>query len=84
MAKTKHRKYYGRTWLTKPRWFTDNRSKAEKSLFVWGHNSDYNCYTLSLLGVVNGLLNKLGLVLVVETNTVTREIKRYYIRKKWW
>jgi hypothetical protein len=84
MAKAKRRKYYGRTWLTKPRWFTKDRRKAEKSFFVWGHNSDYNCYSLSLLGVINGFLDRLGLVLAVETNSVTREIKRYFISKKWW
>lgn len=40
---------YGETLLTRPRWFTFSKRKAEKSLFLYGKRGKLE-YTLSLLG----------------------------------
>lgn len=81
--RTQHR--YGQTFLTSPRWVTCDEEKAENSFFVWGkHSRDIDKYTLSLVGVINGVLNKIGLVLCIETEVETKLIKRKFITKKWW
>jgi len=54
-------------WLKKPRWGTLDNTRAEKSIFQWGANED--SYTLSLLGVINGILplmTRYVLVVVIE------------------
>lgn len=49
-------------FLRKPRRHTYNHDKAEQSRFVWGpcpmhpeHNGLFQCYTLSILGVLHAL-----------------------------
>ena len=74
---------HGETFLTKPRWFTKDKSKAENSLFVWGASSN-RTYTLSPLGVINGLLGWVRLITVLEVDTVTKDIVHWKIVKKWW
>ena len=55
---------YGDTFLTRPRWWTSDAERAERSPFCWVRDdTDLNrdpLYELSLLGVVNGLLDRLG------------------------
>lgn len=79
--KCKQRKH-GETFLTKVRWRTLYEWDADNSMFVYGDDGHY--YTLSLLGVINGFLNKVGLVLVSHVNTKTKEITKWQLRKKWW
>lgn len=43
-----------------------------------------NKYTLSFLGIINGLLSFVRRAVVVEVNLHTKVIEKMYIRKKWW
>lgn len=72
---------HGETFLTKPRWFTKDESKAEDSLFVWGKSSN-RTYTLSLLGVVNGLLAPINLLLAAYLDLSTKEISYWRLKKR--
>lgn len=77
MERTKKR--YGQTFLTKPRWFTDEYFKANNSMFVWGTHG--GSYSLSLLGVLNGLLGLVNLVLVAHIDKDSRLITNWELRK---
>lgn len=78
----KQRKY-GETFLTKVRWTTNRLEKAQKSFFVWGTTDGGETYNLSLLGVVNGLLSRVGLVLVAHVGNYDR-LYHYRLKRKWW
>lgn len=73
------RKKYGKTFLTKVRWRTKDKEKAEKSIFQYGCAPGH--YTLSLLGVLNGLLMKVGLVLYVSVDKYTRDVYGYKLER---
>lgn len=62
--------------LTKPIFYTKNKDKAQKSNFQWKENKDN--YSLSLLGIINGIIIIFDTVLVVEDNN------KIHFRKKWW
>lgn len=66
------------TWLRKPRWFTTNGEKAENSLFQWRFYKQDQRYSLSILGIINGVLPVFGICLVVVDD------KYLEFRKPWW
>jgi hypothetical protein len=81
--KNKLRKH-GETFLTRPRVEEKSELVADISMFVWGYNKEKDCYTLSLLGVINGLLRKIGLIMYCDIDTETKEIIKWHIgRNKW-
>lgn len=67
-------KWYIR-WLRKPLWRTGNMARADRSPFMWVCSDD-EC-TLSLLGIINGILPLVGLVLIDHDS-------RLSITKVWW
>jgi hypothetical protein len=75
-------KLYGDTFLTKPRWFTTDKKKAENSLFIYRNPFDKErpLYRLSIIGVINGLMSKIGLALSVNVY-FTGEIKEYKLTR---
>lgn len=78
---------HGQTFLTRPRWFTRDRARAAASPFQWAPNPRYaRRHTLSLLGVINGILPRLpgALVLVCVMDADTRRILTYKLRRRWW
>lgn len=74
---------YGRSFLTKPISFTQNKTKAEGSIFEYRSFKDVKgeyVYYLSWLGVINGLLP--FFYLTPNTND-DREILGYrFLRKR--
>lgn len=74
---------HGHTILTRPRWFTEDTERADNSFFVWGWYKD-KVYSLSLLGIINGLLNKFGIVMYCDIDMTTKGILKWHIKKKWW
>lgn len=76
------RKRHGNTFLTRPRWVEKDVLKAEKSPFTWGYNKVRGCYTLSLLGVLNGLLKWIRLVVYCDVNRTTKEITKWHMVRK--
>lgn len=84
MMTAKRPKVHGKTFLTRPRWVTYSYKKATTSKFVWGQVNEGAAYTLSLVGIINGILTRVGLVLTVKSNTATHEIYGYQVMKKWW
>ena len=62
---SKSPKTYGKTFLTKPRKSTRDYFVTVESRYVWGHRGK-GVYTLSYLGVINGLLKWVGLALAAE------------------
>ncbi len=69
-------KIYGKTFLTKHRWFSVDLEKVENSFWMWGEterdaNGLYR-FGLSWLGVINGILYHLGdfrrIAAVVDTD----------------
>lgn len=82
-------KVYGWTYLTIPVKFTINKEKAEKSVFQYNsfeHISGTLCFSLSRLGIINGFLSLVGLVLVCDVidQNEWKVIKSYKLIKKWW
>lgn len=71
-------------WLRKDRWFTD-RAGAESSPFVYGVIED-NYAGTSILGVINGILPRFGIVLVCTYETGTgKPVPPYLaIYRRWW
>lgn len=71
-------------WLRKDRWFTD-RAGAESSPFVYGVLGDDYAGT-SILGVINGILPRFGIVLVCTFETDTGKPTPPYlaINRRWW
>lgn len=74
------------TFLTKIRYRTRNKDRVEKCIWQFGKDKETGEYTLSLLGVINGLLPLLPFspVLVVSFDEETKKIKKWWIAKKWW
>lgn len=81
----KKKKLYGKTFLTKPLFRTDDVEKVDKSILVYGDNKD-GTYSTSVMGILNGLLfNPVGLVLLVSvTSGTSQEIVKTRLKKKWW
>lgn len=79
--KTVKQRKHGETFLTKTRWKTSNKRKAEKSFFMWGKEKGYP-YTLSYLGILNGFFIRLGFFLAADVMKVTREIVGWRFHKK--
>lgn len=72
-------------FLRKPRWFTVDPIHAEHSHFQWLKDDQKPPqFSLSLLGVINGILPKFGYCLVAIVDKDTKEGKRLEIRKPWW
>jgi hypothetical protein len=69
--------------LRRPFYRTTDPEKATLPWVVYRLDSE-GVYTLSPLGVLNGLLNKVGLVLVVTVNPDTQTHERIDLRRKWW
>lgn len=65
-------------WLRKPRWRTRSTERADRSPFQWRFVPYRDEYTLSILGVINGVLPVIGLVLL-DVNE-----ERLTITKVWW
>ena len=81
----KRKKIHGKTFLTKPRWYLNSTRKAQDSLWVWSaRDPKSQFHTLSLLGVINGLLSKVKLVLVADTGRDDKVIHGYRLVRKWW
>jgi hypothetical protein len=79
----KKAKKYGESFLTKQR-FSTTIEKAEKSFFVWGWGDPLTgITTTSWVGIINGFLNRVKLVLVADV-AEDKTIQKMYIRKKWW
>ncbi|MER2007442.1 MAG: hypothetical protein ABS939_08310 [Psychrobacillus sp.] len=76
-------KKYKETFLTKTRFVTTDTEKADNSMFHYSEIEEGK-YELSLLGIINGFLSKIGFILVVEIDVDTREIQRHYVTRKWW
>ena len=74
---------YGNTFLTMPRWFTDSEPRAERSIFQWGPRHEGG-YGLSMLGVINGPMSRLGWVLAVHVSDDDGLIQRYTIKRRRW
>lgn len=82
------------TWLRKERWFTTDVELARRSLWQWGESEASRTrresapttpteYGTSVIGVINGLLPRLGVVLTVINDEVP--VPPYIeIRRKWW
>ena len=77
---------YRQDFLTKIRYRSKNKDWAEKCIWQVGTDKKNREHTLSLLGIINGLLPLLPFspVLVVDFDEETKEILRYRIAKKWW
>lgn len=71
-------------FLRKPRFKSNDFNRTSKSPFQWGLSdcSGYH-YQLSLLGMINDVLPKLGIVLVAVLGDVPKD-DRLKIVKKWW
>jgi len=67
----------------KDRWFTDNSEYAARSLWQWSEVKP-GVYGTSILGVINGVLPLLGIVLVAVFDSDTKEPLGFTIKKKWW
>lgn len=76
-------KKYKETFLTKTRFSTNDKTKANNSMFHYLEREKGE-YELSLLGIINGFLGKIGLILVVEIDLDTNKIEKTYITRKWW
>jgi hypothetical protein len=74
-------KKYRSSFLTKGRHYTRDKEKAEKSMFMYRKLRN-NVYSLSLLGIINGFLSKVNLVMYAETDVDTQEILKYKIERK--
>jgi hypothetical protein len=68
-------------FLLKDRWFTGDQVRARQSRWQYSKvNLRADVYGTSLLGVINGFLPSVGLVLVVEDVGGWR----LRLRRKWW
>lgn len=73
-------KAYGHTWLTRPRGFTRDLAEAESHIWIYGPcdwPGGEGWYSTSRLGMLNGLLRYVGLV--VRGATVTVGPGRYIV-----
>jgi hypothetical protein len=63
---------------------TDNERRAASSFFIWGDRAEGG-YKLTILGFVNGFLQKLNIVLVkyIDENDYGR-VTGFALKKKWW
>ena len=75
-------KVYGKTFLTRPRRYTNDPTRATRSRFQW-HIIPDGRFSLTLLGVINGLL-PFGIVLVAHIRERDKGIKGYRFARKWW
>lgn len=65
-------------WLRKPRSYTRDGKRAERSMFQWAWNKQNGHWYLSILGMINGPLPRwLRIVLVVQDDKLK-------LKKKWW
>ena len=71
-------------WLRKDRWFTRDKDFAQKSLWQWGQIHYSSVYVTSILGVINGMLPLLGMVLTVVLDSETKKPLRLKFERKWW
>ncbi len=83
----KRRKKYGSTFLTKPRFHTLIESRAERSFFMWSTDTGEG-YHLSIFGILNGILHRLGWVLILNSERSESDnafyITGYQFIRKWW
>ena len=63
-------------WLFKPRWWSQDRKRVERSRAQWVYWGN-GTYSLSILGAVNAFWTSIGLVLVIEGGALR-------LRKRWW
>jgi len=75
-------------WLRKDRWFADEykAAQAHAQYSLVEDRPPPDRYGTSILGVVNGWLPMVGLVLVAHLDEHTHEPVRPWlsIRRKWW
>lgn len=76
-------KRYGETFLTKHRWETRSRRRAKRSPFQWAGHADCPPWRLSLLGVINGPLSWVDLVITVHVNN-DGTIESYTMKRRRW
>lgn len=69
--------------MTKPLFKTTDEQKAERSKFQWKESEldDDKYYTLSLLGIINGILPKIGWLLVLTLDHKDNIIGRKFIKR---
>ena len=76
-------KKYGKTFLTVPLFRSSNYAKVSRSPFVWSrHPGKHYGFYLSLLGIINGLLGKVNLMLCLYVQGHTDEIVAMKLERK--
>lgn len=76
----KIKKEYGHDFLTRPRKMSTDQEKVATSLFLWRFDKENAVFTLSYLGMVNGVLDRINLMLCAEVENGF--INKYMLRKK--
>lgn len=69
-------------WLRRDRWFTDTAS-AERSALIYSPYG-WGVSGTSILGVINGILPKIGLVIVVYAKDGQPVSPWIGVHKRWW
>lgn len=70
---------YDTHWFTKPIF---KRKSEPVSPFWWSENKGQ--YTLSFLGMLNGLMEWTGYICVANIVDETMQVEGFELRKKWW
>ncbi|AGY48698.1 hypothetical protein Staley_15 [Bacillus phage Staley] len=76
----KSKKEYGQDFLTRPRKMSTDQEKVANSVFLWRFDKENAVFTLSYLGVANGILNRINLMLAAEVENGF--INKYMLRKR--
>ncbi|AGY48304.1 hypothetical protein Slash_15 [Bacillus phage Slash] len=74
------KKEYGHDFLTRPRKMSKDVEKVSASMFLWRFDKENVVFTLSYLGMINGVLNRINLMLAAEVENGF--INKYMLRKK--